>query len=67
MGSCSRAGNPEASEFYFKGKGRVLTVFSASLAAMWDKAVGASAEARTQEETAQSTVRPWRVMRDTDK
>lgn len=40
MGSGSRAGNPEASGFYFKGKGRVLTVFLAPLAAMWDKTGG---------------------------
>ena len=66
VGSHCRAGNPEASEFYFKGKGRVLTVFSAPLAAMWDKPVGASAEARTQEEAAQSTGRPRRGVRNTD-
>lgn len=39
-------------------------VFSASLAAMWDKAVGGSAEARPQKETAQSARRPWRVVRN---
>lgn len=40
VGSRCRAGNPEASEFYFKGKGRILMVFSAPLAAIWDKAAG---------------------------
>lgn len=41
VGSRSRAGNPEASKFYFKSNGRVLAVLSALLAAMWDKSVGA--------------------------
>lgn len=40
VGSRSRAGNPEASKFYFKSNGRVLAVLSALLAAMWDKSVG---------------------------